>query len=62
MNNTKPLTSVGGFLILIKGDRTMGKKKKVWVDIDEVVKVSTVPPKKKKWFELMIEVPKGQGK
>lgn len=39
----------------------MGKKKKVWRDINEVVKVATVPPKKKKWFELMIEVPKGRG-
>lgn len=44
------------------GGMQVKKKLKKWVDIDEVVKVSTVPPKKKKWFELMIEVPKGQGK
>lgn len=51
------------FLILIKGDRTLSKTKKmVWVDIDKVVKASTTPKEKKKWYELMIEVPKGQGK
>lgn len=62
MNNTKPLTSVGGFLILIKGDMTMGKKKKVWVDIDEVVKASVVPKKKKEIYKIMTSIPKGQGK
>ena len=52
------------FLILIKGDRTLSKSKKVkvWRDIDEVVKASTTPKSKKKWYELMIEIPKGQGK
>ena len=41
----------------------MGKNKKnVWKDIDEVVRVATVPSKKKRWFELMVEVPKGNGK
>lgn len=41
----------------------MGKtKKKVWKDIDEVVKAAIVPTKKKKWYELMVEVPKGEGK
>lgn len=34
----------------------------VWKDIDEVVKASTTPKEKKKWYELMVEVPKGQGK
>lgn len=62
MNNTKPLTSVGGFLILIKGDMTMGKKKKVWVDVNEVVKASTVPKKKKEIYIIMTTIPKGQGK
>lgn len=39
----------------------MGKnKKKVWKDINEVVKVATIPSKKKRWFELMVEVPKGE--
>ena len=37
----------------------MSKKKKVWKDIDEVVKASSVP-KKLKWYEKeMITVPKG---
>ena len=37
----------------------MGKKKtKVWVDVDKVIKASTVP-KKLRWYEqLLIEVPK----
>ena len=51
------------FLILIKGDRTLSKgKKKVWKDIDEVIKASDTPKEKKEWYKLMIEVPKGQGK
>ncbi|MGL5507220.1 MAG: hypothetical protein ACRDB0_04875 [Paraclostridium sp.] len=41
----------------------MGKKRvKAWKDIDEVVKASTVPKNKKKWYELMTEVPKGNEK
>lgn len=62
MNNTKPLTSVGGFLILIKGDMTMSKKVKVWKEIDEVVKASVVPKKKKDIYVIMTSIPKGQGK
>lgn len=38
----------------------MNKKKKVWVDIDKVVKASSVPHAKKKWYEIMKEVPKGE--
>ena len=38
----------------------MKEKKKVWKDIDEVVKASTVP-RKLRWYEqLLIEVPKGE--
>ena len=36
------------------------KKTKVWVDVDKVIKASTVP-KKLRWYEqLLIEVPKGE--
>lgn len=38
----------------------MGNKKKVWVDANEVIKASSVPNTKKKWYELMKEVPKGE--
>ena len=39
----------------------LGKKKtKVWVDVDKIIKASTVP-KKLRWYEqLLIEVPKGE--
>lgn len=40
-----------------RGDKT---KRKVWKDIDEVVKASIVP-KKLKWYEReMLVVPKGE--
>lgn len=42
------------------GGMQVKKKSKKWVDIDEVVKASTTPKSKKKWYELMIEVPKGE--
>lgn len=41
---------------------TMGKKVKVWKEIDEVVKASTVPKKKKEIYIIMTTIPKGQGK
>lgn len=42
---------------------TMSKNKKtVWVDINEVVKASTVPKKKKDIYIIMTSIPKGQGK
>lgn len=41
---------------------TMGKKKRVWRDIDEVVKASVVPKKKKDIYIIMTSIPKGQGK
>ena len=38
----------------------MKEKKKVWKDIDEVIKASAVP-RKLRWYEqLLIEVPKGE--
>ena len=38
----------------------MKEKKKVWKDINEVVKAATVP-RKLRWYEqLLIEVPKGE--
>lgn len=40
----------------------MGKKKRVWRDIDEVVKASVVPKKKKDIYIIMTSIPKGQGK
>ena len=43
--------------VLNRGDKT---KRKVWKDIDEVVKASIVP-KKLKWYEReMLVVPKGE--
>lgn len=41
---------------------TMGKKKMVWIDVNEVVKASVVPKKKKDIYIIMTTVPKGQGK
>lgn len=38
----------------------MGEKKKVWVDINEVVKASTVPRKKKDIYVIMTSIPKGE--
>ena len=49
----------------LKGDNELKERKtkvktKVWKDVDEVVKASTVP-KKLKWYEReMIVVPKGE--
>ena len=36
------------------------KKVKVWKDIDEVVKTSSLKDKEKDIFKIMIEVPKGE--
>ena len=36
------------------------EKKKVWKDIDEVVKASNLKDKEKDIFKIMIEVPKGE--
>ena len=36
------------------------KKVKVWKDIDEVVKASSLKGKEKDIFKIMIEVPKGE--
>ena len=36
------------------------KKVKVWKDIDEVVKASSLKDKEKDIFKIMIEVPKGE--
>ena len=36
------------------------KKVKVWKDIDEVVKASSLKDKGKDIFKIMIEVPKGE--
>ena len=36
------------------------KKVKVWKDIDEVVKASSLKDKEKDIFKVMIEVPKGE--
>lgn len=38
----------------------MKNKRKVWVDIDKVVKASSIPRTKKKWHEIMKEAPKGE--
>ena len=35
------------------------KKVKVWKDIDEVVKASSLKDKEKDIFKIMIEIPKG---
>ncbi|WP_284693995.1 hypothetical protein LZ906_017360 (plasmid) [Paraclostridium ghonii] len=37
-------------------------KNKGWKDINEVVKVAIVPAKKKSLVELMVEIPKGNGR
>ena len=36
------------------------KKVKVWQDIDEVVKASSLKDKEKDIFKIMIEIPKGE--
>ena len=36
------------------------KKVRVWKDIDEVVKASSLKDKEKDIFKIMIEVPKGE--
>ena len=36
------------------------KKVKVWKDIDEVVKASSLKDKEEDIFKIMIEVPKGE--
>ena len=36
------------------------KKVKVWKDIDEVVKASSLKDREKDIFKIMIEVPKGE--
>ena len=36
------------------------KKVKVWKDIDEVVKASSLKDKEKEIFELMSEIPQGE--
>ena len=36
------------------------EKKKVWKDIDEVVKASSLKDKEKDIFKIMSEVPKGE--
>ena len=36
------------------------EKKKVWKDIDEVVKASNLKDKEKDIFKIMIEVPQGE--
>ena len=36
------------------------KKVKVWKDIDEVVKASSLKDKEKDIFKIIIEVPKGE--
>ena len=36
------------------------EKKKVWKDVDEVVKASSLKGKEKDIFKIMIEVPKGE--
>ena len=36
------------------------KKIKVWKDIDEVVKASSLKDKEKDIFKIMIEIPKGE--
>ena len=36
------------------------KKVKVWKDVDEVVKSSSLKDKEKDIFKIMIEVPKGE--
>ena len=36
------------------------EKKKVWKDVDEVVKASNLKDKEKDIFKIMIEVPKGE--
>ena len=52
-------------VLKLKGDNELKERKtkvktKVWKDINEVVKASTVP-KKLKWYEReMIVVPKGE--
>ena len=36
------------------------KKVKVWKDVDEVVKASSLKDKEKETFELMSEIPQGE--
>ena len=46
---------------LKKGIRKVKKKKvKVWKDVDEVVKASTLKDKEKDIFKIMSEIPKGE--
>ena len=40
----------------------MSKKVKAWKEIDEVVKASVVPKKKRDIYIIMTSIPKGQGK
>ena len=45
----------------LKGIGEVKKKKvKVWKDIDEVVKASSLKDKEKEIFELMSEIPQGE--
>ena len=45
----------------LKGIGKVKKKKvKVWKDIDEVVKASSLKDKEKDIFKIMIEIPKGE--
>ena len=45
----------------LKGIGEVKKKKvKVWKDVDEVVKASSLKGKEKDIFKIMIEVPKGE--
>ena len=45
----------------LKGIGEVKKKKvKVWKDIDEAVKASSLKDKEKDIFKIMIEVPKGE--
>ena len=52
-------------VLKLKGDNELKERKtkvkaKVWKDVDEVIKASTIP-KKLKWYEReMIVVPKGE--
>ena len=44
----------------LKGIGEVKKKKvKVWKDVDEVIKASSLKDKEKDIFKIMIEVPKG---
>ena len=36
------------------------KKVKVWKDVDEVVKASSLKDKEKDIFKIMVEIPKGE--